>query len=134
MSPEENVATISGIYEAFAKGDVATIQAAVADDVDWAVDAEPVAPWYGQRRGKDGVASFFADIASSTEVQDFAVEGIGASDTEVFAFLRFAVRLKSTGRQASFHLHHYFRFGADGKIEYYRGSEDSAQVEHALAS
>jgi hypothetical protein len=46
--------------------------------VDWAVDAEPVVPWYGQRNGKDGVGSLFADLASSTEVQDFAVEGIGA--------------------------------------------------------
>jgi hypothetical protein len=42
--------------------------------------------------------------------------------------------MKATGREASFHLHHYFRFGDDGKIEFYRGSEDSAQVARALAS
>ena len=102
MSAEDNVATIKTIYEAFGKGDVETILDAVADDVDWAVDAEPVAPWYGQRSGKDGVASFFADIAGATEVQDFAVEGMGASDNEVFAFLRFAVRMKATGRDARF--------------------------------
>lgn len=134
MPAEDNLATVKGIYEAFGRGDVETILDAVADDVDWAVDAEPVAPWYGQRNGKDGVASFFADIASSTEVQDFAVEGVGSSDNEVFAFLRFAIRMKATGREASFHLHHYFRFGGDGKIEYYRGSEDSAQVAAALAA
>jgi len=132
MSADDNLATIRAIYAAFGTGDVETILDAVADDVDWAVDAEPVAPWYGQRTGKDGVASFFADIASSTEVLDFAVEGMGASDNEVFAFLRFAVRIKATGREVSFHLHHYFRFGGDGKVEYYRGSEDSAQVARAL--
>lgn len=134
MTTQDNLATIRGVYEAFGTGDVETILAAVADDVDWSVDAEPVGPWYGQRTGKDGVASFFADIAGATDVLDFAVEGMGASDNEVFAFLRFAVRMKSTGREASFHLHHYFRFGPDGKIEYYRGSEDSAQVAKALAS
>jgi ketosteroid isomerase-like protein len=134
LPAEDNLATIRAIYEAFGTGDVATILDAVADDVDWAVDAEPVAPWYGQRNGKDGVASFFADIASATEVQDFAVEGMAASDNEVFAFLRFGVRMKATGREASFHLHHYFRFGGDGKVEYYRGSEDSAQVARALTS
>ena len=133
MGAEDNLATVMAIYEAFGSGDVETMLEAVADDVDWAVDAEPVGPWYGQRTGKDGVASFFADLASATDVQDFAVEGMGASDNEVFAFLRFAVRMKATGREAAFHLHHYFRFGGDGKIEYYRGSEDSAQVEHALA-
>jgi uncharacterized protein len=133
MSAEDNLATVRGIYEAFGRADVETILDKVADDVDWAVDAEPVAPWYGQRNGKDGVASFFADIAGSTEVQDFAVQAMGASDNEVFAFLRFAVRMKATGREASFHLHHYFRFGGNGKIAYYRGSEDSAQVAQALA-
>ena len=133
MSAEDNVATIERIYEAFANGDVDTILGAVSDDVDWAVDAEPVAPWYGPRRGKDGVASFFADIAGFSEVLDFGVEAIGASDREVFAFLRFSVRMRATGREASFHLHHYFRFDDGGKIEYYRGSEDSAQVAQALA-
>jgi uncharacterized protein len=132
MPAAKNLATIKGIYEAFGRGDVETILGAVADDVDWAVDAEPVAPWYGERSGKDGVASFFADLAGATEVQDFAVEGMGASDNEVFAFLRFAVRMNATGREASFHLHHYFRFNGEGKVEYYRGSEDSAQVARAL--
>ena len=71
--------------------------------IDWAVDADPVGPWYGQRKGKDGVGSFFADIAGATDLLDFAVEGMRASDNEVFAFLRFAVRMKSKGREASFH-------------------------------
>jgi ketosteroid isomerase-like protein len=119
------------IYEAFGNGDVATILHAVADDVDWAVDAEQVAPRYGPR--KDGVASFFSDLASSTDMKDFAVERMGASDNEVFAFLRFAVRMKATGREAAFHLHRYFRFGSGCKIDYYRGSEDSALVAQALA-
>jgi len=123
MGAQENVGTIERVYEAFGRGDVGTILDAVADEVDWD----------GERRGKDGVASFFADIAGASEVLDFAVEGIGASDGAVFAFLRFGARLKATGREVAFHLHHYFRFDAEGKIEYYRGSEDSAQVARALA-
>ena len=65
MNTQDNLATVRGIYEAFGTGDVETILAAVADDVDWSVDAEPVAPWYGPRKGKDGVASFFADLAGT---------------------------------------------------------------------
>ena len=37
----------------------------------------------------------------------------------------------STGREAAMNLHHYFRF-RDGKIAYYRGSEDTAQTLAAL--
>jgi len=61
-----NLATIKVIYGASGKGDVETILGGVADGVDWAVDAEPVASWYGQRNGKDGVVSFFARGATQS--------------------------------------------------------------------
>jgi ketosteroid isomerase-like protein len=42
-----------------------------------------------------------------------------------------AAKSRATGRRAAIHLHHYFRFH-DGKIAYYRGTEDTAQTEAAL--
>ena len=39
-------------------------------------------------------------------------------------FLRYGSRNTTTGKEASMHLHHYWRF-RDGKVEYYRGSEDT---------
>jgi uncharacterized protein len=120
MPAEDNLAAIKGIDEAFGKGDVGTILNAVGDDVDWAVDAEPVAPWCGAGSGKEGVASFFAEIASSTEVQDFAVTSL----SRAWAPARTRTLLSCLRRsyeghrsEASFHRHHYFRFGDDGKIE-----------------
>ncbi len=91
------------------------------------------------RRGTDSETARTASGVSSPtsparpRSRTSLLEGMGASDNEVFAFPRFAVRMKATSREASFHLHHYFRFGDDGKIEFYRGSEDSAQVAQALA-
>ena len=38
-------------------------------------------------------------------------------------FLRYGSRNTVTGKKASMHLHHYWRF-RDGKVEYYRDSED----------
>ena len=35
---------------------------------------------------------------------------------------------RSNGRSVSMNLHHYFQF-RDGKISYYRGTEDSGQTE-----
>ena len=45
--------------------------------------------------------------------------------------VRFRMRVLATGKTAAMHLHHYFTF-RDGKIAYYRGSEDSAQTVSVL--
>ena len=60
---EANIATIKSLYEALGRGDVDAILDGVIDGVDWAVDAGAgSAPWHGAATGKDGVASFFADL------------------------------------------------------------------------
>jgi ketosteroid isomerase-like protein len=38
MGAAENIKTITSVYEAFGRGDVEAILAAVTDDVDWATD------------------------------------------------------------------------------------------------
>jgi ketosteroid isomerase-like protein len=134
MSEQDNLTTIKTIYDAFRTGDVETILAAVADDVDWGADGNGgAAPWYGIRRSKAEVGRFFADVAGAADVLDFTPLAYGTSEDGVFALIRFGARYKSTGREVSMNLHHYFRF-ADGKIVYYRGSEDTAQTAAALAS
>jgi len=45
--------------------------------------------------------------------------------------VRFRARSRSTGKTAEMNLHHYFKF-RDGKIAYYRGTEDTAQTETVL--
>ena len=47
--------------------------------------------------------------------------------------VRFRAKSRSTGRTAAMDLHHFFRF-RDGKIAYYRGTEDTAQTEAVLRS
>jgi ketosteroid isomerase-like protein len=42
----------------------------------------------------------------------------------VFAAVRYAMKSRTTGRQATMLLIHYFSF-RDGKIAFYRGSEDT---------
>jgi uncharacterized protein len=133
MSAETNVATVKEVYEAFAKADVETILTKVTDDVDWAADVSSAgAPWYGPRTGRDGVASFFGDIASVSEVLEFTPLSFAANDDEVHTLVRYRVSFTTTGKQTDMNLHHYFRF-RDGKIVQYRGSEDSAQTLDALA-
>jgi ketosteroid isomerase-like protein len=127
---EEHVAIVKGIYEAAGRGDVDLILDAVHDDVDWAGEADPpVSPWDGQRVGKDEVARFFADLKSVGALEDAELTPLafGTSETEVFVFLRFRFVATTTGHEAAMNLHHYWRF-RDGKVEFFRGSEDTAQL------
>ena len=132
MSADANIKTIAEIYEAFRRGDVAVILDGVTDDVDWAAEADSsAAPWYGVRHGKDEVADFFAGFGSTMEVEEFTPVSFAANDTDVLTVVRFQARSRSTGKAVQMNLHHYFRF-RDGKIAYYRGTEDTAQTEAVL--
>jgi ketosteroid isomerase-like protein len=120
------------LVSAFGRGDVAAILDAITDDVDWAAEAaSSAAPWYGVRHGRDAVAAFFSDFGSTMEVEEFTPVSFAANDTDVLTVVRFRARSRSTGKSASMNLHHYFRF-RDGKVAYYRGTEDSAQTEAVL--
>ena len=46
--------------------------------------------------------------------------------------LRFGSRNIATGKEAAMNLHHYWRF-RDGKVEYYRGSEDTQLTASTIA-
>jgi ketosteroid isomerase-like protein len=134
MSAADNVATVHEIYDAFGRGDVATILGKLADDVNWAPDAAgDGAAWYGERHGRDDVIGFFEGIAATTEVTEFNPITFASTDNEVLTFVRYGFRAKGGGPATTMNLHHYFRFAADGKIEYYRGSEDTQLTVSALA-
>lgn len=133
MSRDDNLRTITTIYEAFGRGDAETILAQVTDDVDWAADAsDDAAPWYGQRTGKEAVGRFFGDIAGAIEVLEFTPVDLAATDDAVLTFVRFRFRGVGSGVEGSANLHHYFRF-RDGKVDYYRGSEDTALTARILS-
>ena len=126
------IKTIAQLYEAFGRGDVAAILGAVTDDVDWATEtASAAAPWYGVRHGKDAVADFFTAFGSAMEIEDFTPVSFAANDTDVLTVVRCRARSRGTGKPIAMDLHHLFKF-RDSKIAYYRGTEDTAQVEAAL--
>ena len=133
MGADGHIAVVEGFYEAFGRGDVATILAGLADDVDWAADtSSTAAPWYGVRHGKDQVAAFFTEFGAAMEVTEFTPLAVTGNDAEVLAVVGFRATARGTGKTVAMNLHHYFRF-RDGKVAYYRGSEDTAQTEAALA-
>lgn len=133
MSTEDNLATVKALYDAYARADLETALSLVTDDVDWAAEAAgDGAPWFGQRQGKAGVAAFFADIGTNADVTEFTPLSFAAAGDAVHAFLHWTYTVRATGRTASMHMHHFWRL-RDGKIAYFRGSEDSAQTVAAFS-
>jgi len=131
---DNNIQIIKEIYDAVGGRDVDAILDRVADDVDWAADAAGnAAPWYGQRIGKAGVASFFSDINSSIEISAFTPRSFAAGDDDVHLLVDWTFQPIATGREVSMTMHHYWRL-RDGKVQQFRGSEDSAVTAEAFAS
>ena len=134
MSADVNVKTIQSMYDAFGRGDIESVLADVTDDVDWAAEANGSgAPWYGPHHGPAGVAAFFAAFGSTMEIEEFVPLTFAATDDEVLTVVRCVAHNRDTGTRIAHHLHHYFRF-RDGKVEYYRGSEDTAETSESFAS
>jgi len=132
VSSDDNIKTIQTVYEAFGRGDVGTVLDHVSDDVDWATEtSSKVAPWYGVRHGRQGVASFFEAFGSTMEVEEFDPFSFAANGDEVHTVVHCRARARTTGRVMAHDLHHFFRM-TDGKISYYRGTEDTAQTEAVL--
>ena len=135
MSAEQNIDTIKAMYEAFGRGDVEAILERCTDDVDWSSDvAAPVAPWQGQKHGKAELTTFFSGIAESGTVNEFTPLSFAANnEDEVLVFLHWSFTVGATGKELSSNIHHFWRL-RNGKVCYYRGSEDSAQVVAALSA
>jgi ketosteroid isomerase-like protein len=132
VSANDNIKIIQTLYEAFGQGHLEAILGAQTDDIDWATDtASTAAPWYGVRHKKERVADFFAKFGSAMEIEEFTPFSFAANDTDVLTVVRCRAKSRASGKPLDMNPHHYFVF-RDGKISYYRGTEDTAQTELVL--
>jgi ketosteroid isomerase-like protein len=133
LTSDPNAGAVARLYAAYGRGDVDAVLAELADDVDWAAEAASTSvPWYGPYRGKSEVPRFFAAIASNVEVTEFDLVSMTSNETDVVATVRWAYTVRATGRSAAMYMQHWWRF-ADGKIVFFRGSEDTEQSAAAFA-
>jgi uncharacterized protein len=131
---DENIKTVQVIYEAFGRGDVARILDELTDDVDWAPEAQTgAAPWHRRYVGKDDVPAFFQSLAENITVTEFTPLSFTASETDVMCVIRFGMTSNVTGKSATADIHHWWRF-RDGKIYFYRGTEDTALTQQILTA
>ena len=122
-----NTATVQVIYEAFGRGDVATILDKLDDAVEWETTVPvPGVPWLQPRRGKANVVGFFESLAPLRIVR-FEPHTIFDRGDKVFVLITFEATVQ--GRSYSFPNNgHLWQFNADGKVVKYDHVTDTAQM------
>jgi ketosteroid isomerase-like protein len=93
----ENVEIVRRVCEAFAGGDLDTVFALVAPEIEW--DFSHVDTWLEERvyRGYDGVAEFFGIWTGEWEDYRFEVEEVVDAGDKAVAIIRDEGRGKSSG-------------------------------------
>jgi ketosteroid isomerase-like protein len=132
--PDPKISAIQRLYAAYGRGDVDGVVAELADDVDWAAEAASTSvPWYGNYRGKAEVPRFFKEIGTNVDVTEFDLLSFTSNATDVIVAVHWSYTVHATGKRTSMHMQHWFRF-TDGKVVWFRGSEDTEQSAAAFAS
>jgi uncharacterized protein len=122
MAEHRNVATIRRAYEAFAKGDVATLAELIADDAVWHVTGHHT--FSGDYKGKDQVLAFFGTLAEDTGgTLSLEVHDILADDGHAVTLLREKAQRK--GRTLDANEVHVFHVNERGQAtEFWEFPED----------
>jgi ketosteroid isomerase-like protein len=123
-----NEQTVMDLYAAFQRGDIAAIQAKVADDVDWRNDRveSRECPWNGDFSGKARLPGFFKAVGEHLDLPVFDIKTVVASGRHVAVQLRIEGRVRKTGKSWANDAMHFWTFNDRGQVAAYRHFNDTA--------
>lgn len=126
-----HLATTTAIYEAFGKGDIATILSHMAENVEWEQWTNNFAqaagvPWLAPRQGKAGVLAFF-QILGAMQIKDFQVLSMMAGGNQVAVEFVIEVDVPSTGGHYRDEEIHLWTFDESSKVSRLRHYTDTAK-------
>lgn len=98
--PQAPADVISGLYEAFGRGDIPAILAMIDEQIDW--HAPENLPHGGHFQGRDAVGRFFQGIGETWEGLHLELEDIVSGGERVIALARIHGRLRATGEDAGY--------------------------------
>jgi ketosteroid isomerase-like protein len=119
----DNAATVQGIYDAFAKGDVPGVLGAMDPKIDW---REPASLPFDDQVGPDAVGQNVFGVLFEKHFDSFSAEPTEIFDAGDAVFATGVYRgAGKSGKQLEADFVHVFRFGGDGKITYFRTYTDT---------
>ena len=123
-----NTETVQSLYDAFGRGDVATIVSLVADDVSW--DNTRVAsrecPWNGDFSGKTKLPGFFQAVGGQLDLTVFDPHTFIAQGNHVAVQLRVEGKMRKNGQPFVNDAVHIWTFNDAGMVTKYRHFNDTA--------
>jgi ketosteroid isomerase-like protein len=123
MGNHENVGLLRRGYEAFAAGDMATIDTLFADDIVWHTTG--AGPLSGDYKGKEAVFGFFGKLLESTGGQlEQDIHDVLANDEHGVVIL--TTRAKREGRSLDERGVHVFHLSAGKVTEFWGLAENPA--------
>ncbi|MCC7346462.1 MAG: nuclear transport factor 2 family protein [Variibacter sp.] len=123
-----NIALVQSLYEAFGRGEIASIVKASAPTVDWCmVGTESDYPGFVPRTGPAGVQEFFRHVAELWDFSEFTPQEFFASGDTVVVLGQYAAKLKKNGRSVRSEWVHVFAI-RNGRLVKFREFTDTAQV------
>lgn len=134
MDTDETVQFLRRIYGAYARGDMATVFAALADDIEWnSQGASDAVAWGGRFTGREGVAAFFGRVTEAVTLQTFEVLDIIANEGRAAVMTRVGVRFRSNDRPLTIEKVDILHL-RDGKIARFTEYYDTGAVTEAMAA
>jgi ketosteroid isomerase-like protein len=118
---------VQSMYEAFSRGDIQTILAALAPDADWDDSGPAAVPFAGRYRGPQGVLEFFQKLGGSTEFDAFEKEAYVAEGSRVVTLGYYTARSKATGKSVTARFAHEWTV-ENGKVTEFRAHGDTAAI------
>lgn len=122
----QHIATIQAIYAAFAKGDVPSILAHLAEDVqwEWGWAQDSGIPWYKPGKGRKHVEGFFGALRQ-VEIKTFQPLALLGDNQWVAVPIDLEAKVVATGRTVKEVEMHLWGFNEAGKVNKFRHYVDS---------
>jgi ketosteroid isomerase-like protein len=130
MNLQENTNIVQQAYDNYKNGNLPALLNLVAENVSWELPEMEGVAVAGTRRGRDGVADFFSQLAATQEVVSFEPAEFIAQGNKVVSLGRYTFTVKVSGGQFTSDFAHVFTI-ENGRITRFQEFTDTLAVANA---